>query len=124
MLSEDSRTKSLAVLGRCGHHTDSLHGIHCAYWKLHCLEIARCSASADRCVCRFGDDTEQAVVLLSRTAFPAEHAQDILRSLVGVERLFHNDAYTKACRSCRSQPRPQQQVCPDCLDGDRKALEK
>ena len=59
-------------------------------------------------MCRFGDDTEQAVVLLSRTAFPVEHAQDILRSLVGVERLFHNDAYTKACPSCRIQPRFQQ----------------
>ena len=60
------------------------------------------------CLGRFGGDTaEQAVVLLSRAAFPAEHAQDILRSLVGIERLFRNDAYTKACHSSRTQPRRQ-----------------
>ena len=62
----------------------------------------------DLCVCRFQSDAEQAIVLLTRTAFPAEHAQDILRSLVGIERLFHNDAYTKVCHSCRAQSRPQQ----------------
>ncbi|KAK9837321.1 hypothetical protein WJX81_006094 [Elliptochloris bilobata] len=48
---------------------------------------------------RFGDDAEQAVVLLSRTAFAPDHAQDILRSLLGVKRLFQNDVYTKGCGS-------------------------